>query len=209
MPSLMTLTFFFCYSVYFCLHSPLNCISFNKFSQLSIYSLFSSGLISLPYWSFQIVRCMKRRLYRKLYRKLCLLDKFFATEVQNCVLFTCVGIQSYNALTEVEWLMFPTYVRWCFEHSQPLRIDIRTIFPIQAITLMLVFYRIPVNGNALLEQTYTLPASVISAFSTKTRRAKERGNEFLTKTKLWEHIFWKRRNKCLLNLYSVSVYSKL
>ena len=39
----------------FCLYGPFNCISFHHFSwQLSVFSLCSSGLISLPYWSFQL-----------------------------------------------------------------------------------------------------------------------------------------------------------
>ena len=43
----LALSFLFCSCVCFCLYSPLNCISFHKFSrQLTAFSLCSSGLIS-------------------------------------------------------------------------------------------------------------------------------------------------------------------
>ena len=45
-PSLPT-PFSFCSCVNFCLYGPLNCISFYEFSrQLSVFSLYSSGLVS-------------------------------------------------------------------------------------------------------------------------------------------------------------------
>ena len=43
------ITFLFCSGVYFCLYGLLNSISFQSISrQLSVFSLSSSGLISLP-----------------------------------------------------------------------------------------------------------------------------------------------------------------
>ena len=46
-PTKLAHCFLFCSCVCFCLHGPLNCISFHKFSrQLSAFSLRSSSLIS-------------------------------------------------------------------------------------------------------------------------------------------------------------------
>ena len=54
-PTELAHSFLFCSCVYSCLYDPLNCISFHTFSQqLSSFSLCSSSLISLPYWSIQL-----------------------------------------------------------------------------------------------------------------------------------------------------------
>ena len=53
-------SFLFCSCVYFCLYGPFNCISFHRFSQqLSVFSLCSSGLISVILVLSTICLCMK------------------------------------------------------------------------------------------------------------------------------------------------------
>ena len=61
------LSFFFCFSVYFCLYGPFNCIS-HKFSRpLSVFSLCSSGLIFLSYSSFQLYIFLHKSLLQPWY----------------------------------------------------------------------------------------------------------------------------------------------
>ena len=54
-PTELARSFLFCSCVCFSLYGPFNCISIHKFSrQLSVFSLCSPCLISLPYRSFQL-----------------------------------------------------------------------------------------------------------------------------------------------------------